>query len=181
MRVLAGLFLCLVLLTPGFAQSGPAVSRRRARPGEFFAHPEALCKALNQVGIETSDWDQIGRSLHAPFMCEDEHASATNRDISTIFRVSGNTGSRADVISIAVTVTAPSAREAGQEEFGRVLAALFQSIGQPEPPSLLRAIARRRYYLARRSYGVVWFNFVTPDRPDYQRVFWFRLSKTGPG
>ena len=57
----------------------------------------------------------------------------------------------------------------------------FQSIGKPEPSYLLRAIASRRYYLSRRPYGIVWFNFVTPDHPGYQRVFWFRLSKSGPG
>jgi hypothetical protein len=38
-------------------------------------------------------------------------------------------------------------------------------------------MAKRRYYLSRRRYGVVWFNFIRPDRPFYQRTFWFRLSQ----
>ena len=205
MRVRVGLFVWLVPLTPGFAQSagqsapgharrtGVAV-QRRARPDEFFAHPEELCKALNSVGIETGEWDQIGWNplrTGGPFMCQHSgtppvsDAAPVDRDayryIGTLFRVSGDTGSRADVISIAVSITAPSARATGQDYFGGLLAALFQSIGQQEPPSLIRAIAGRRYYLSHRTYGIVWFNFVTPDHPGYQRVFWFRLSKSGPG
>jgi len=192
MRVSVVLLACVVPLSPGFAQSAGhaqtagAVSARRARPDEFFAYPEALCKALNPVGIETGEWKQIGQGMHSPFMCEYEGAPASrdakaNKDITTLFRVSGDTGPRADVISIAVTIRASTARAAAQEEFGRLLASLFEWMGQPEPPGLLRAIAGRRYYLARRPYGIVWFNFVIPDHPGYQRVFWFRLSKSGPG
>lgn len=202
MRLHPALFLWLVPLAPGFAQSAEQavrgharaavrVTERRARPDEFFAHPETLCKALNPVGIETSDWDQIGESSHSPFMCEDHTTPPVNnaapvdvdayRKIDALFGVSGDTGSRADVISIAVTITAPSARTVGQDYFSRLVAVLFQSIGKPEPSYLLRAIASRRYYLSRRPYGIVWFNFVTPDHPGYQRVFWFRLSKSGPG
>jgi len=196
MRVRIGLFACLVPLTHGFAQSAGqaapgrshtagAALERRARPDEFFVHPEELCKALNPVGIETREWRQIGQSMHSPFMCEYEGAPASrdakaNKDITTLFRVSGDTGPRADVISIAVTIKASTARAAAQEEFGRLVASLFEWIGQPEPPGLPRAIAARRYYLSRRPYGIVWFNFVIPDRPGYQRVLWFRLSKSRP-
>ena len=172
------------------AQTADVVAKRRLRPDEFFAHPEELCKTLNSVGIETGDWDQIGistRPTGGPFMCEydgrpplSDAAPADGdayRQISTLFRISADTGSRADIISIAVTMWAPSARAAGQVYFSRLVAALFQSIGKPEPPSLRSAIARRRYYLSRRPYGIVWFNFVTPDQPGYRRVFWFRLSE----
>ena len=197
MRVRVGLFACLVPLTPGFAQSSDraaagrahtagAALARGARPDEFFIHPEELCKALNPVGIETGEWGQIGQSLHSPFMCEYDGAPASrdakaNKDITTLFRVSGDTGPRADVISIAVTIKASTAQAAAQDEFGRLVASLFQWITQPEPPGLRRAIAARRYYLARRPYGIMWFNFMIPDQPRYQRVFWFRLSKSGPG
>lgn len=197
MRLRFGLFACLVPLTHGFAQGAGQTApgrahtagagfERRARPDEFFVHPEELCKALNPVGIETGEWNQIGQSLHSPFMYEYEGAPASrdakaNKDITTLFRVSGDTGPRADVISIAVTIRASTARTPAQEEFGRLVSALFQWIGQPEPHGLHGAIGARRYYLARRSYGIVWFNFVIPDHPGYQRVFWFRLSKSGPG
>jgi hypothetical protein len=194
-RVCVVLLACVVPLAPGFAQnagqahSAGAVRARRARPDEFFAHPEALCKALNPVGIETGEWKQIGMGSHytpGPFMCEYEGAPASrdakiNKDIATLFRVSGDTGPRADVISIAVTIRRSAARAAAQEEFRLLVASLFQWIGQPEPPGLVRAIAERRYYLSRKTYGLLWFNFVVPDHPGYQRVFWFRLSKSGPG
>ena len=131
------------------------------------------------------------RHSNVPFMCEHGGAPPVSdaaplnrdayRDISVLFRVSGDTGSRADVISIAVSIMKPPARATGQEYFSRLVAVLFQSIGQPEPSGLLHAIAGRRYYLSRRAYGIVWFNFVTPDQPGYRRIFWFRLSKSGPG
>jgi len=90
MRLRFGLFACLVPLAQGFAQSagqtahGDArsagmVMQRRAMPDEFFIHPEELCKALNPVGIETGEWNQIGQSLHSPFMCEYEGAPASRQ------------------------------------------------------------------------------------------------------
>jgi hypothetical protein len=179
MRVCVGLFVCLVPLAFGFAQS--------AGRDEFFAHPQALCKALNQAGIETGDWEQIGHGRNSPFMCEYQGAPAADsngfvdRNLGALFRVSGNSASLADVISIAVTIDRPTDVAAGQKEMDRLVAALFQRIGHPEPAGLVRSIAARRYYLSRTPYGVLWFNFVNPDHPGFQRVFWFRLSKSGPG
>jgi hypothetical protein len=178
LRVLAVL---LILLPPFhlFAQQ-----RRTKMPDEFFAHPEKLCAALESFGISGGAWEPMNPGPHVPFECEytgtpgsDDPAAANLPEFHVVYRVSGDTATHADIISIAVVVDKPAALAAGQAELAQLVAAMFQSIGQPEPASLVAFMAKRRYYLSRRRYGIVWFNFVKPDHPGYRRTFWFRLSQ----
>lgn len=105
-------------------------------------------------------------------------ATHSNPESDTLYRVSGDTVRRADIISIAVTVYRLSALNAGKQEVERQIHLLFKSIGRPEPKFLVPCIEGHRYCRSRQSYGTVWFNLVTPDRKDKndeRRIFWFRL------
>jgi hypothetical protein len=160
--------------------SAPAPS---IRPDEFFLHPEVLCKALEQYGIHTGPWAPIGKWSHArsPFECEyssvPDGEPRTGHPHSTVFRVSGDYGQRADIISLAVNVGNPSEWLQAQQEFVRLVSGLFAAIGKTEPDGLKRAINIRRYYLRRMPYGVLWFNFIAPMEPSNRRTFWIRLSQ----
>ena len=149
------------------------------RPDEFFVHPEVLCKALEQYGIHPNPWAPIGLGPHptsTPFDCE-YRGAPEDRNHTTVFRVSGDYAQRADILSLAVSVGAPSEWAAAQQEFLRLVAGLFNAIDKPEPAGLIRAINARRYYLKRSPYGVLWFNFIAPMEPSQRRTFWFRLSQ----
>jgi len=161
-----------------------AAPRSATRPDEFFLHPEALCKALEQYGIRTGPWAPIGGArTHAksPFECEysgapDAGPGAANSH-TTVFRVSGDYAERADIISLAVTIGDPSEWAPAQQQFLRLVSGLFHALGKPEPAGLIRAIDARRYYLRRLPYGVLWFNFIAPMEPSKRRTFWLRLSQ----
>jgi hypothetical protein len=157
-----------------------------APPVDFFAHPELLCAALEETGVHTSPWAPPGKWAFAPkgpYICENsgvpepEDKANRERGVGTIFRVSGDTKARADIISIAVTAFDATALLTAQEEIKRQIMALFKSIGQTPPNGLFAYIEGRRYYLSRQSYGILWFNFVTPDKRPDQPTFWFRLSQ----
>jgi hypothetical protein len=149
------------------------------RLDEFFVHPEVLCKALEQYGIHPNPWAPIGQGPHpasTPFDCE-YRGAPEDENHTTVFRVSGDYAQRADILSLAVSVGAPSEWPAAQQEFLRLVSGLFNAIDKPPPAGLLRAIKGRRYYLRRSPYGVLWFNFIAPMEPSQRRTFWFRLSQ----
>jgi hypothetical protein len=181
------LLFAVLILSPPFHLF--AQQRLPKMPDEFFASPKKLCAALEGFGISTGAWEPIGLGPHpvtvsVPFECEytgtpgsDDPGHASLPEFHVVYRVSGDIAARADIISIAVVVNKPAALASGQAELARLVAALFQFIEQPEPANLIAFMAKRRYYLSRRRYGVVWFNFIRPDRPFYQRTFWSRLSQ----
>ncbi len=59
----------------------------------------------------------------------------------------------------------------------RYLETIFKAIDKPEPIALVRSIDAAREYRATLSYGVLWFNVVTPMFKPQAPVYWFRLSK----
>ena len=184
-----------------FAQSGNPGLRT-----DVFSHPEVLCSALEENGIHTGQWKQIGSgffntqiepSPHSPYSCEypvwtaAPHVGGPTRlqlnepaprpsgpDITTIYRVSGDSAKRADIVSIAVTVHRPSALDIGKTELNRDITQLFKTINRQAPAGLFESIERQRYFRSRQPYGVVWFDLVKRDhhKTDDQ-VLWFRLQE----
>jgi hypothetical protein len=163
-----------------------SAQQHRKPAGSFFDDPQALCKSLAGQGIETGDWRSYSNFLHpdaGPFFCDGrpefskQEKDPEEKGIETIFRVSGDLKSRADIISISVTATPGSDIHTAQRDIARYVEAIFQAIDKPQPVALIRSIDTRSYYLARQPYGVVWFNVVKPMRSPATRTLWFRLSK----
>jgi hypothetical protein len=90
----------------------------------------------------------MGTGARVPFECEYTGApgfddpAARLPEFHVVFRISGSTAARADIISIAVGVDKPGALAAGQAEFARLVAAMFQSIEQPQPANLIAFMAK---------------------------------------
>jgi len=99
-------------------------------------------------------------------------------DITTIYRVSGDSAKRADIASIAVTVHRPSALDIGKKELNRDITQLFKTINRQAPAGLFESIERQQCFRSRQPYGIVWFNLVARDhhKTDDQ-VLWFRLQE----
>jgi hypothetical protein len=175
-------------------------SRNVEPTNDFFGHPAFLCSALEENGIYTAAWKQIGSdsfsrriepSPHSPYSCEYPAWVAPAAlvvgvprvrppvpDISTIYRVSGDTILRADIISIAVTIHRPSALKTGKEELDRLITQLFKTINRPEPAGLFQSIDAQRYFLSRQPYGIVWFSSVKQDHFAIEGdTLWFRLQQ----
>lgn len=151
----------------------------------FFDDPGALCQVLIDYKIEPRPWASHNslQKNAGPFFCEGipdprELANAPEeKSVETIFRVSGDTSARADIISVSVKVLDSTGMQTGQRDIKRYLESIFKAIDKPEPIALARSVDARREYLSTQTYGVLWFNVVRPMRNPDQPVFWFRLSK----
>jgi hypothetical protein len=66
--------------------------------------------------------------------------------VSLVYRVSGDTGERADIVTIAVTVYRPEAMADAQQTLKRNIEMLFQAIERPLPAGLLASIDRSQYF-----------------------------------
>jgi hypothetical protein len=172
-------------------------------PDEFFKDPAGLCAALEADGIHAGPWKRLGSgffdseiepAVHAPFACEypiwvkppqtglppsrppGSEVGRSVPDTSLIFRVSGDSGQRADLISIAVTVHQASALATGKEELHRHVAQLFNLIHRRVPAGLYASIESQQHFRSRQPYGIVWFNLVKPDHHNLtDQTLWFRL------
>jgi hypothetical protein len=182
----------------------PAHAQQNAarQPRDFFSHPESLCSALEDTGIHAGPWRQIGlgffspppgHSVPGPYFCEypqwvahsltgapslarAQTVRSPGPDTSLVYRVSGDSEKRADIISIAVTVHVPAAMDIGEQELERQIIQLFKTIDHHEPPGLFQSIKRRQYFLSRQPYGIVWFNLVLRDHHNVDdQTLWFRL------
>ena len=180
--------ICITVLLLCVGSRAGAQERNLRPPDWFFDRPEFLCLALEENGIHANAWAiPIGKlqSANDPFFCQNNVAvpaaanSPESPGIDTVFRVSGRVKTRADLVTIAITVVEPDTVLAGQMEITRDLATFFKVIGQSVPAGLLASIEGRHPYLSRQPYGTVWFDFVTPTRTPTGRVFWFRLYQPG--
>jgi hypothetical protein len=171
------------------------------QPKEFFSHPDSLCSALEDAGIHPGAWRQIGlgffsdqseHSVPGPYFCEypqwvahsltgtpslagTQTVRPPGPDTNLVYRVSGDSQKRADIISIAVTVHRPSAMESGEQDLERQISQLFKTINHRQPPGLFQSIKRRQYFRSRQPYGIVWFNLVVPDHHNVDdQTLWFR-------
>ena len=161
-----------------------AQAKRQPPPSDFFRDPQLLCAALEENGVHTGLWRQIGAgfavpqarySFPSPYTCEYPpwtHAPPIQASlprpetpgISLIYRVSGDAEELADIITIAVTVHRPESMRAGEEELKRQIQLLFKSIKRPLPSGLIAAIGNHAYFRSRQSYGFVSFDLLTPER-----------------
>ena len=170
-------------------------------PKDFFGDPELLCSALEDNGVSAGPWRPIGRGLFrdpkhlvpGPYFCGNPQWVAPPRtgtpslpgtqtvrpsgpDTNLVYRVSGDSQKRADIITIAVTVHRPSAMQLGEQDLARLISVLFKAINQHEPPGLFPSIRQRQYFLSRQPSGLVWFNLVVPDHHNVDdQTLWFRL------
>lgn len=151
------------------------------KPDAFFDDPARLCGALADQGIEMQDWHTYNSfpRRNAPYFCEGRQSAIKKGrlDSDTIYRVSGDHSSNADIISISVTVPEAGDLPAGLDELTRYVDAIFKAIDKPQPIALTRSMKSRAYYMARQPYGVLWFNVVRPMDHPKEHIFWFRLSK----
>jgi hypothetical protein len=176
-----------------------------ARSDDFFNQPELLCSALEKNGLHSGPWKAIGLGFAdvrpfsgpSPYLCEAPQwvhppvptqlpqlptggnldGRRSSSDISVLYRVSGDSAGRADVITIAVTVYQADAMEKGEHELKRNVALLFTAIKLAEPVGLLASIHQHRYFRTRQPFGFVSFNLVKPDRKPNDQVLWFRIWK----
>jgi hypothetical protein len=191
-RPAAWLFMCSGLLAP-------AQVKKTSDAKEFFSNPEFLCSALRKNGVQTGSWQPIGAGFAAsgmrydypsPFVCEYPEwthpappiagaPAVPGPDVSMIYRVSGDTGERADIVTIAVTVYRPEAMADGRQKLKRNIEMLFEAIGRSLPAGLLASIDRSQHYRFLQPYGLVSFALIVPERPldrrPGQKVLQFRL------
>lgn len=174
-----GVLCVVVLLSASTAWSQASV----------WDQPERLCTALASQGFHTGAWQPLAPNSPV-YRCGYPPETKVPTDpaaqlvlglaakqppppVSLTFEVSGESATRADSVSISIGIGSPEAKPEAKKNMLAVIAALYQTIGQPIPRALPQFIEKEQHYLGHLSYGTVSF-FSSATK---QQTLWFRLGR----